>query len=94
MVPLDGYAASPYVTGSYRAWVLPTDPPADDSVPRCSSRGCRAAATTDLRWRNPRLHDASRVKHWLACDEHADFLADFLARRSFLLERAPLEPGA
>jgi hypothetical protein len=54
---------------------------------RCSARGCRAAATTDLGWRNPRLHDAARVKHWLACDEHADGLADFLARRGFLLTR-------
>jgi hypothetical protein len=44
----------------------------------------------DLRWRNPRLHDAARVKHWLACDEHVDSLADFLARRNFLLGRDPL----
>lgn len=57
---------------------------------QCSARGCRATATTDLHWRNPRLHDAARVKHWLACDEHADYLADFLARRNFLLERVPL----
>ena len=47
-------------------------------------------ATTDLSWRNPRIHDTSRVKHWLACDEHADYLADFLARRGFLLARDPL----
>jgi hypothetical protein len=53
----------------------------------CSAKGCRAAATVDLRWRNPKLHDAARVKHWLACDEHADKLADFLAVRGFLLER-------
>jgi hypothetical protein len=59
-------------------------------VPRCSAKGCRAAATVDLRWRNPKLHDASRVKHWLACDEHADRLADFLAVRGFLLARAPM----
>ncbi|HEX3335793.1 MAG TPA: hypothetical protein VHS54_04980 [Jatrophihabitans sp.] len=61
-----------------------------EGPPPCSAKGCRAAATTDLRWRNPTLHDAARVKHWLACDEHADFLADFLARRNFLLGRAPL----
>ena len=36
----------------------------------------------------PALHDATRVKHWLACDEHADHLADFLARRGFLLAAA------
>ena len=55
----------------------------------CSAKGCRAAATVDLVWRNPRLHDAAREKHWLACPEHEDFLADFLARRDFLLERRP-----
>jgi hypothetical protein len=53
----------------------------------CSAKGCRAPATTDLHWRNPRLHDADRVKHWLACDAHGDHLADFLARRGFLLDR-------
>jgi hypothetical protein len=56
---------------------------------RCSAKGCRAAATVDLVWRNPKLHDAAREKHWLACDEHEDFLADFLARRDFLLRRQP-----
>jgi len=57
---------------------------------RCSARGCTAAATTDLSWRNPRLHDGSRTKHWLACDVHVDSLADFLHRRGFLLSRDPL----
>jgi hypothetical protein len=55
----------------------------------CSAKGCRAGATTDLTWRNPRIHQGSRVKHWLACDEHADSLADFLDRRGFLLSRGP-----
>jgi hypothetical protein len=64
---------------------------ASNAEPRqCSAKGCRSEATTDLEWRNPRLHDSARVKHWLACDEHADFLADFLARRGFLLNRAPV----
>ena len=58
-----------------------------DDAPRCSAKGCREPATEDLIWRNPRLHDAGRVKHWLACPEHADHLADFLARRDFLLSR-------
>jgi hypothetical protein len=73
------------VTSLYGAWVSE-----QDSEPQCSAKGCRAAATTDLTWRNPRIHDAARVKHWLACDAHADSLADFLARRDFLLARAPL----
>jgi len=44
-----------------------------------------------LSWRNPRLHDSQRVKHWLACDLHADELADFLQRRGFLLGREALD---
>jgi hypothetical protein len=73
----------------YVAWVLQGS---SLSERICSAKGCRATATTDLRWRNPRIHDAARVKHWLACDEHADQLADFLDRRSFLLEQVPLQP--
>lgn len=74
------------MTSLYGAWVSEQHAP-----PQCSAKGCRAAATTDLSWRNPRIHHSARVKHWLACDEHADYLADFLARRSFLLSRDPLE---
>jgi hypothetical protein len=62
-------------------------------APQCSAKGCRAPATIDLTWRNPRIHGVgrdARVKHWLACDDHADRLADFLARREFLLSRGPL----
>jgi hypothetical protein len=70
---------------------LPLTPDAqDDDSPRCSAKACRAAATVDLHWRNPKLHDATRVKHWLACDEHADHLADYLSVRGFLLDRQPL----
>ncbi|HSY16328.1 MAG TPA: hypothetical protein VK816_10095 [Jatrophihabitantaceae bacterium] len=60
--------------------------PADDA-PRCSARGCRNAATVELGWRNPSLHDGSRVKIWMACADHADHLAEFLSRRGFLLTR-------
>jgi hypothetical protein len=61
-----------------------------DDAPRCSAKDCRAAATIDLSWRNPRLHDASRVKHWLACADHDESLAQFLTVRGFLLSRASL----
>jgi hypothetical protein len=67
--------------------LVPETVPSDQ--PRCSAKGCRADATTDLRWRNPRLHDAARVKHWLACDEHASSLVQFLSARGFLLEQVP-----
>jgi hypothetical protein len=69
------------------------NPPSDEEgPPRCSARGCRADASVDLQWRNPRLHDAGRVKHWLACDEHADQLAQYLSVRGFLLAREPFRP--
>lgn len=70
------YTVAPVTTGQTHA----------DSA-RCSAKSCREPATVDLRWRNARLHDAARVKHWLACDVHADDLAGFLSRRGFLLER-------
>lgn len=67
--------------------------PSNEQEPgRCSAKGCRAAASVDLRWRNPRLHEASRVKHWLACEEHADQLAQYLSVRGFLLAREPFRP--
>jgi hypothetical protein len=63
----------------------------DDADPRlCSAKGCREAATENLEWRNPRLHDAARVKHWLACDEHGAGLAQFLSARGCLLSRGPI----
>jgi hypothetical protein len=69
--------------------MLPSDGSADET-PRCSAKGCRRATTEDLRWRNPGLHDTTRIKHWLACPEHADYLAGFLARRGFLLGRGQI----
>jgi hypothetical protein len=44
----------------------------------------------ELRWRNPRVHDAGRVKVWTACADHTESLADFLDQRGFLLDRVPL----
>ncbi|WP_309617382.1 hypothetical protein [Salinibacterium sp.] len=36
-----------------------------------------------VNWRNPRIHPENRVKVWLACDEHSQYLGDYLASRSF-----------
>nr|WP_314844121.1 hypothetical protein [uncultured Microbacterium sp.] len=49
----------------------------------CSRAGCRDVATTQVVWRNPRIHAADREKIWLACDEHVTFLHDYLAARDF-----------
>lgn len=60
----------------------------------CSRAGCRNLATWRLDWRNPRIHTADRVKTWLSCDHHVDYLREFLAARDFPLDVAPLNSGA
>jgi hypothetical protein len=49
----------------------------------CSRAGCRSAAEFTVNWRNPRIHAQDRVKVWLACADHVDFLRDYLATRDF-----------
>lgn len=57
--------------------------------PQCSRAACRAGATASVVWRNPKIHDATRRKVWLACDEHVEYLADFLRSRSFPVRVVP-----
>jgi len=59
----------------------------------CSRAGCREAATWRLDWRNPRIHGTDRTKTWLACDEHKEYLSEFLAARDFPLTVGPLSPS-
>jgi hypothetical protein len=64
----------------------------------CSARGCQQTADWALVWNNPKLHTPDRRKTWLACAEHKQQLADFLAARSFLRDvvpaaEAPVDPG-
>jgi hypothetical protein len=61
-------------------------------VPQCSRAGCRASARWNIHWRNPRIHAEDRVKVWLACEEHRDFLRDYLASRGFPVDVVAL-PG-
>ncbi len=49
----------------------------------CSARDCVQAATTDLQWNNPKIHDQTRRKHWLACPGHTESLTQFLSARGF-----------
>jgi hypothetical protein len=53
------------------------------SAPTCSRAGCRADAAWQVIWRNPRIHGPERRKIWAACDEHVDYLRDYLAARDF-----------
>ena len=64
--------------------------PSEASV-QCSRANCSNAAAWNVNWRNPRIHDETRVKIWLACDEHRDFLHDYLANRSFPVVVTPLD---
>lgn len=52
----------------------------------CSRAGCRESATWALVWRNPKIHTPDRRKTWLACEEHVEYLREFLAARDFPLE--------
>ncbi|WP_314502480.1 hypothetical protein [uncultured Microbacterium sp.] len=65
------------------------DPPAT-----CSRAGCREAASWRVEWRNPRIHSPERRKVWVACDEHRDFLRDYLAARDFPVAVLPLPAAA
>ena len=64
----------------------------NESPAICSAKGCRAFATWAVVWNNPRLHTPDREKVWVACGEHKQPLADYLAVRSFLKRVEPLGP--
>ena len=68
---------------------------APDSEPDyCSAKGCRADATWQLLWNNPRIHTPDRRKVWLACDEHRESLGSFLGARGFLKDTVPHQDRA
>lgn len=51
----------------------------------CSSRGCNNKGIYAIVWANPKIH-TDRTKTWLACEEHKDFLTEYIALRSFPYE--------
>ncbi len=65
------------------------DLPGAISSTRCSRSGCREAADWAVNWRNPRIHGPERVKVWLACEEHRDYLYDYVAARGFPVAITP-----
>ena len=50
---------------------------------QCARAGCVDDASWQVNWRNPRIHSADRVKVWVACAEHVEFLHDYLDTRGF-----------
>ncbi|MDH6117414.1 hypothetical protein [Kitasatospora sp. GAS204B] len=65
-------------------------PDGPDGPPKCSAKGCKAAAEWVLVWNNPKLHTPDRRKTWLACGEHREHLSQFLSVRGFLRETVAL----
>ena len=63
--------------------------PVDEHL--CSAKGCRRTAAHAVIWRNPKLNTPERRKVWLACDDHRQSLADFVALRGFLIEVLAIE---
>jgi hypothetical protein len=59
----------------------------------CSAKGCRAPATWQLIWNNPKVHTPDREKIWTACDAHRESLSHHLAIRSFLRRVEPFPPA-
>ncbi|EMY35940.1 hypothetical protein D477_002024 [Arthrobacter crystallopoietes BAB-32] len=57
----------------------------------CSRKGCRSAAQWQLLWNNPKIHTPERRKVWLACDEHRDWLQDYLEQRGLWRETTPFD---
>jgi len=66
----------------------------EELAPQCSAKGCRAPASWQLHWNNPKLHTAAYRKTWLACEDHRRSLGDFLASRGFLREVQPFSPAS
>lgn len=58
---------------------------------KCSAKDCRNQARWVLVWNNPKIHTPERRKTWVACDEHREYLSEFLDRRKFLREVVVLE---
>lgn len=67
-----------------------TSAPGDINYEKCSRKGCMREASWQLLWNNPKVHTADRRKVWLACDEHKEYLVDFLVSRGFLKAVEPL----
>lgn len=63
---------------------------AGPAADECSRAGCRETAVSAVHWRNPKLHDLSRVKTWTACGEHEGYLVEFLRARDFPVVVTPV----
>ena len=68
-----------------------TTPAAAEAGAVCSRKACRAQASWQLLWNNPKIHSPERRKIWLACADHRDWLEDYLQTRGLWKDTLPLE---
>lgn len=68
-----------------------TDPAMAETGAVCSRKACRAQASWQLLWNNPKIHSPERRKIWLSCAEHRAWLEDYLQTRGLWKETVPLE---
>jgi hypothetical protein len=68
------------------------DGPGQAAVATCSRKACRSEASWQLLWNNPKIHTPERRKIWLACNEHRDWLEDYLQTRGLWKETVELVP--
>ncbi|MBQ1442646.1 MAG: hypothetical protein IIZ13_02215 [Renibacterium sp.] len=61
---------------------------------QCSRKGCRSGARWNLRWNNPKVHTPERLKIWSACDEHREWLEDYLKLRGFFRDTVAVDGEA
>lgn len=71
-----------------------TDPAIAETGAMCSRKACRAGASWQLLWNNPKIHTPERRKIWLACADHRDWLEDYLQTRGLWKETLPLQAGS
>lgn len=69
-----------------------TDGPGPAAVATCSRKACRSEASWQLLWNNPKIHTPERRKIWLACNDHRDWLEDYLQTRGLWKETVELVP--
>lgn len=61
----------------------PADATQGPGFVKCSRKGCQAEAQFEVLWNNPKIHTPERRKSWAACEEHVQYLQDFVVARGF-----------
>lgn len=54
---------------------------------KCSRVGCLLQAAYMFEWRNPKIHDESRIKTWGSCAAHEEYFVQYLSSRGFLVAK-------